>query len=550
MPPATTKSSATRDATGKARGQSLFKWALALLVLALAVILVRTAWLCDDAYITYRTIDNLQSGHGLTWNAGERVQPHTHPLWMLLVATVTWITGELYTTVLALGIALTLATALIAIRTLGAGWGSLTTLAILCLSRSFIDYSTGGLEDPLSHLLLALFLWIRFDPSAEREREPRITLLALIVGLAMTTRMDTILIYLPTLITLVRPSAGLRGLRPFIIGFAPFIAWEIFSVIYFGFPFPNVAYAKIGVEIPFAEVTAQGLAYLQNSINNDPLTTITIVAGIAFSFVRRTPRSVPIAIGTLLYLVYVVRVGGDFMSGRSLSLPLLTAAILLGRALMSLRGSRAWVAPALAVVTGFLAPFPTALTGADFAPAERLLDAADTNGISDERMVYYSATGLWSERRDKYRKTEPVDGMPAHAWAVRGYEASKNPPSVVTRSTVGYFGYFAGPKVHVIDANALTDALLARIPRLIEKRTRNARTWRIGHFTRRLPKGYAKTLETGVNAIENPDLAAYYDDLQTVITGPLFTAERWKAIWAFNTGQRASLMNAYVESLE
>ena len=41
--------------------------------------------------------------------------------------------------------------------------------------------------------------------------------------------------------------------------------------------------------------------------------------------------------------------------------------------------------------------------------------------------------------------------------------------------------------------------------------------------------------------IEDPDLAEFYDALQTVTTGPLFTVERWRAIWAMNTGAFDSL---------
>ena len=47
--------------------------------------LLTTAWLCDDAYITFRVVDNLPGGFGLRWNTFERVQAYTNPLWMLLV---------------------------------------------------------------------------------------------------------------------------------------------------------------------------------------------------------------------------------------------------------------------------------------------------------------------------------------------------------------------------------------------------------------------------------------------------------------------------------
>jgi hypothetical protein len=48
----------------------------------------------DDAYFTFRTIDNFVHGYGLRWNIAERVQAYTHPLWLLLLTPFYWITGE------------------------------------------------------------------------------------------------------------------------------------------------------------------------------------------------------------------------------------------------------------------------------------------------------------------------------------------------------------------------------------------------------------------------------------------------------------------------
>jgi len=44
------------------------------------IVFFRTAWVCGDAYITFRTIDNLVHGYGLRWNVDERVQAFTHPV--------------------------------------------------------------------------------------------------------------------------------------------------------------------------------------------------------------------------------------------------------------------------------------------------------------------------------------------------------------------------------------------------------------------------------------------------------------------------------------
>ena len=65
------------------------------------IVLVRTAWMHDDAYITLRTVDNLVSGFGPRWNVSERVQAYTHPLWMFLLALPYSVTARvLYAAVL------------------------------------------------------------------------------------------------------------------------------------------------------------------------------------------------------------------------------------------------------------------------------------------------------------------------------------------------------------------------------------------------------------------------------------------------------------------
>jgi len=68
----------------------LQQWILPLIaVLAAAYGLyhaIALAWLCDDAFISFRYAQNLVSGHGLVFNVGERVEGYTNFLWTLLIA--------------------------------------------------------------------------------------------------------------------------------------------------------------------------------------------------------------------------------------------------------------------------------------------------------------------------------------------------------------------------------------------------------------------------------------------------------------------------------
>ena len=56
-----------------------------LLTLTFLAMLIRTAWLSDDALITLRSVLNVTHGFGLRFNIDERVQTYTHPRWLAIL---------------------------------------------------------------------------------------------------------------------------------------------------------------------------------------------------------------------------------------------------------------------------------------------------------------------------------------------------------------------------------------------------------------------------------------------------------------------------------
>ncbi len=173
---------------------------IGLALAAFTLLFLRTAWVGDDAYITLRTVDNFVRGFGLTWNVAERVQSYTHPLWMFLLTLIYLPTRDAYFTALfASFLASFLTFWLVARRDAFAALGVLTLL----LSKSFMDYSASGLENPLTHLLLALF----FIAFIEKQSSP--LTLAFLASLIALNRQDAILFVIPVLIYLLISS--LRG---------------------------------------------------------------------------------------------------------------------------------------------------------------------------------------------------------------------------------------------------------------------------------------------------------------------------------------------------
>jgi arabinofuranosyltransferase len=77
---------------------------------------------------------------------------------------------------------------------------------------------------------------------------------------------------------------------------------------------------------------------------------------------------------------------------------------------------------------------------------------------------------------------------------------------------------------------------------------KNTDGWHMGHFERRLPRGYLTTLRTGKNWIENQDLAEYYDVLRTVTRGELFKLSRLREVVKLNLGCYSDLLGRGVAS--
>ena len=504
--------------------------AISAALLAFAIVWVRCAWVCDDAYITFRTIDNFVNGYGPRFNVAERVQAYTHPLWMLVVSAGYVLTREPYYTSLAISLVCTLvALGVLAWRVARPTWVAVGVVAILAVSKAFVDFSSSGLENPLTHLLLVLFA-VAYWRFLERQRG--LLLAGLLAGLLTLNRFDAALLVLPALLV-----AGWKSPRRMMVlaaGFAPLAAWLAFSAVYYGTPFPNTAYAKLGADVGRGFLQSHGLTYLVDALRYDPVTPLVTLAALVVGFVWPSRRATPLCAGVALYVAYVVWVGGDFMSGRFLASPfLLSVAVLAaaaGRrvadaAIRSRGRVFGVVGGVLAVVIGLVSPTCPLWSGIDYAPPDTTERIA-TTGVSDERGFYYKHLGL-------LRALFRGEGPAAHEWAQSGGRAQQFP--VVQTPTIGLVGMYAGPTVYVIDENALSDPLLARLP------ARRDVELRVGHMRRAIPAGYADSLRADANMIADPRIARLYDDVRLVTRGPLWSRARFAAIWRLNFGSAESL---------
>ncbi len=509
---------------------------LPILVAIYGIVIFNSAWICDDAYITLRTVDNFVNGYGLTWNVAERVQTFTNPLWTLLLSALNFVTHEAYYTTILSSIIISLFTVWFSIYKLGNKniYSALIVAATLCCSKAFVDYSTSGLENPLIHLFIVMFYWVffYFDNNFKK-----LFWLCFFASISVFNRIDTALLFAPALIWFflsLRGKLGKRKILYSLTGLLPFILWELFAIIYYGFPFPNTAIAKLNTGVPTMELVLQGLYYFMDSLKRDPTTLITITATFIIVFTARDKKSIIAFAGVILYLIYVLLIGGDFMSGRFFAAPFcLSAVILASRVQILLTKKKAVSLFVLIIVTALINPISPVRADRTYQEIQ-----ITENGIADERGWYYQRTGLLVSSELKNRPGS------THSKIINlglNYKRESHEYPVRVVGNAGYIGYYSGPKVYLIDVLGLSDPFLARLKPDLDSGWRfglpQKTGWRIGHFFRHLPKGYFETKLLKKNMIQNPVYANQYEKIELIIRGEIFSLQRFSEIWKFNTGK-------------
>jgi arabinofuranosyltransferase len=477
----------------------------ALVVAAICVL--SSLWISDDAAITLRSVLNFVNGYGARFNIDERVQAYTHPLWFLLVSLATLLLGNVYAAVWVLAVTMTLLTLwLVMTRLTLSTTRGVALIVVMLLSKSHFDYAVSGLENPLSHLLLVSIVITALRAINARSARS-LYLCFLFTGLIYLSRPDLVLLVAPLALYLLFRIQFSWRIRVVAIGacMLPVVCWTAFSLVYYGFPFPNTAYAKLNVAIPLADRAWQGMHYLRDSFNRDPITLLTIAFAISVAYRSAVARALAVGIG--LYLAYVVSIGGDFMSGRFLSTSFVAAICIL--ATVHLR-KLARLAAALFVFAAALSVFTTNVRGL----FQRMGPFELSHGISDERRHLRSFS---------LRKGAPgIFDVPPWQGASRSV--------VVACGGIGILGMKLGPSVHLIDQCALADALLARLPPKYDAR------WRPGHFIRQIPTDYLNAVRS--DSANLPDVATrdLYAAVRSVTRAPLFSLQRWQNVVRLNTG--------------
>jgi len=429
-------------------------------------LVLRYAWLLDDAYVYFRYADNwVFLGRGLVYNPGEYAEGYTSPAWLLLLSALRLPGVGYWIAVRFLGlICFTVFwwLAVLVNRRLSPRNTPLVNLplAFLSLNYGVLCYFTSGTEAPLVQLAAAVFVLFAMRP---------------------TWRPAS---YLLPLLPLVRPELALALFAalvwywvktkrfPWLMTALSLLfggGWLLFRILYYADLFPTTFYLKNISDF------GQGLRFLHDSFGPYHLYEVFLLGGLALVFAAwrhpfRTPAPdarVFVWIVAGIELLYTVKIGGDARHFRYLAFPVCASVLVLGGLaegwlgrLLASRPRDVWTATSasavgLAVALLSFAFLPRQLDAHPAFDLESRPELVDKIADAAHHRLHAAplSPGPWDSGAS-------IELRPAYdEWLRSG---SSDPPGSIRRGPICYRHYMHFDE-WAIHSLGLTDAVLARV---------------------------------------------------------------------------------------
>ncbi len=280
----------------------------------------------DDAYISYRYVQNFLDGRGLVYNAGERVEGFTNFGWVIYLCmwgslglkyiTISKITG------FALGGLFVFLTYLIGLEVFGqkGKWFALVATYLVGANQSVAYWSPAGLETAAFAVAVALCLlwWLR---------KSRLLIWAMVMAVWFRPEGAVIcglIVAIDWMIERRPPVFSALCLGTALLLSLPMVGFK--SAYYHGI-LPNPFYAKTGMDL--AQLKS-GVDYTWQFLSDYGLWGGGIVVSIALALVGKlTTSSLRILLIFCGYALYVTVIGGDVLKVHRFYVPLAGASALL-----------------------------------------------------------------------------------------------------------------------------------------------------------------------------------------------------------------------------
>jgi len=285
-----------------------------LVILACAFLVVAQllgAGLVDDSYIFLRYARNVHDGLGTVFNAGDRVEGYTSPLWLALLTPLFRLRND--PAFLALGLGVFCGLLSIAIVTFRR---SFLSGLFLATQPAFVFWAFSGLETPLTGALLLLaFLSVTEAKLGRR----RLVFGGFCFALLVLTRPEaTALLILAIPIVVSHSSVDWRSkardLASFTLPLVLVGSHLLWRHSYYGAWLPNTYYAKVG--IPRSFLLLSGAAYAAR-------TAFGLFPAFTLALFRRSEHRRAIVFVVLVWVATTIWDGGDFFPLFRFIVPLL-----------------------------------------------------------------------------------------------------------------------------------------------------------------------------------------------------------------------------------
>lgn len=498
------------------------KLAFPFIIVVFSILYLFSAWVADDAYITFRTIENFHQGYGLRWNVDERVQSYTHPLWMLNLLIGKYVIDDLYFLVIVLGFSYSVLTLYLIYQLTKHHLGLfILTSLIFFSSKAVLDFSSSGLENSLSYFLIALFFYLVIQ---HKEHRSFYLYLSLTLSLMFLNRMDLIIPFLPLALYFFfyepyKNHTLKRSVAAGFIGFIPVILWSAFALYYYGSFFANSVIAKTNLGLPATHLQIQGFKYLYANLVYEPVTSLFIYAVLLYSLFSKNTLNKILGIGLAFYLLYLINVGADYMYGRFLAVPFIICLFIVAK-------NGALLPPKFTQIAIGLALVATSYNVYQYTVKDIQKFHTSNIHFNDERAFYYRTTGLWLV----LNKTNTTIANHFSETPILFEDADQK---VLALYTMGFNGYIVSkifPEKHIVDKLALTDAFLAAHPM-------SYGYWRVGHFNRSIGTDYMDSIKAKRNLLRLAEDRYVLDQVWLLSRAPLNDPKRLQAIIDWHIGK-------------
>jgi arabinofuranosyltransferase len=496
-------------------------------------------WTDEDAFINFRIVSQIVSGHGPVFNAGERVEAFTSPLWLAILVVGRETLGlfmSLEWVSVLLGLVAAVAAFAIGGRAsrLAHEQGAIVVPIGLVFAAAIPvmwDFATSGLEMGIVWLWLAGSWWILLR--AARSDGPSVTpwWAPVVIGLGPLVRPELGLMMVCLLVGWLLIARPRRVGRDLALALALPVAYEIFRMGYYASIVPSTALAKDSGGL----YLRQGWGYLNDLLSTYwlwiPMALVVLVVVIGLRELHE--RRVTIATSSMLAAAavgaaYMVVSGGDYMHGRLL-LPAvfafaLPASIAVRPGTLAKLGVVAvGVVWSVVVIAAVRYPPPVLTYG--------VTPIADWRLVLGKKMFHPEHNGvlvtgtqvhqLYQEGKRGYMRvtdTQPRPGKDPHKL-------------VMTLGSIGVPAFDAGRQVWVIDIGGLAEPLAARTSPIAGRpaghRKQVDAAWYDARFG--VAKGNAK-VQAARRALACPTLKTILSGIDDHLTVGRFLSNIWHAV--------------------